>query len=249
MAKPTLFFDSRLADAALVASSTAAGDYAAANVTDWRPYTWWKPSAMPATLTVNCGSEKAADYLLIHGHDLFTRGCSVEVRGSTDNFAASDVLVASRTPTSDAPFLVLFTAAAYRYWRVRITGPVAPSLAIVAVGGRLTLPMWLPQGFDPLGRVGIGRTNRSENGHPIGKIIEFESRTLRITQQRISWSWVRNVFVPAWQAHLRSAPFVFGWDVDAFPAEIQLVAAESKFEANHYAGSLCDLEFTVEGVA
>ena len=116
-ALPAFFYDNRLADATPVASSTYTGNYAAANINDMRPYTWHKFNALPGTYTVDCGLAKAADYALIYGHDLFTNNCYVEVRGSTDNFATSDVLVAYATPTSDAPFLISFSTVSYRYWR------------------------------------------------------------------------------------------------------------------------------------
>lgn len=247
MAKPTFFYDNRLSDATLVASSVASG-FAAASVTDWRPYTWYKPNTLPATLTVDCASAKAADYLLVYGHNLYTKGCTVEVRGSTDNFAASDVLVASKTPTSDAPFLVLFNSVAYRYWRLRITGAAAPSLAIVSIGARLVLPTYLPQGFDPRARKVEGQNNTNENGQPLGQVIQFESWKQRIRLERVTWSWLRNTWEPAWNAHLRSKPFGFAWETDLFPEDIKLVKTGLGFDSPHSAGGTCDLSVELSGV-
>jgi len=51
MALPKFFYDNRFDDATPVASSTAAGDFNVLNLRDWRPFTFWKPSAMPATVT------------------------------------------------------------------------------------------------------------------------------------------------------------------------------------------------------
>lgn len=247
MALPRIYYDNRLADALPVASSTASG-FSVANLLDWRPYTWWKPAALPATITVDCGSAKAADYALIYGHDLFTQGCTVEVRGSTDNFAASDVLVATATPSSNDPVLLSFNAASYRYWRLRITGSAAPALAIAAVGSALQLPVGLAQGFDPVGRDIQGQSNSNEDGQPLGRVIKFERWSQRINLQRVSWSWLRDTFEPAWRAHLRSSPFAFGWDVGAYPGDIKLVTAGKKFESPHYAGSRCDLQIELSGV-
>lgn len=247
MALPTIFYDNRFSNGTPVASSSAAG-FAAANVADWRAYTWWKPTALPATLTVDCGSARAADYALIHGHDLFSRGCTVEVRGSTDNFAASNVLVATVTPTSDDPLLVLFASTAYRHWRLRFTGAAVPTLAIAAIGARLELPAWLPQPFDPLGRQIVGQSNRNERGQALGRVVQFESWKEQIKLERVSWAWVRNTWLPAWRAHLRSTPFVLGWEVDLYPTDLKLVTAGDKFDTPHYAGSTCDLTFDVEAV-
>jgi hypothetical protein len=247
MANPYFLYDNRLADAAITASTTAS-DYAADNVSDWRPYTWWKPTALPATLTVDCGSARAADYALIYGHDLFSRGCTVEVRGSTDNFAASDVLVATLTPTDDDPILATFNSASYRYWRLKIAGSAAPVLAIAAVGARLTAPTGLPQGFDPVGRMVEGQANRNDNGQPLGKVVEYEMWKQSISLQRVTWSWLRDTWLPAWRAHLRSTPFVFAWDATAYARDLKLVSAGQSFASPHQAGSYCDLRVELTGV-
>jgi hypothetical protein len=248
MTLPALYFDNRFADATPVASSTASGT-AAANVADWRPYTWWRPTALPATLTVDCGSARAADYALIWGHTLFTAGCTVEVRGSTDNFGASNVLVASLTPTSDEPFLITFGAVSYRYWRIRITGAATmPSLAIAAIGSVLQLPVGLPEQFDPIGRKVEGQTNRNENGQPLGRVVQFESWTESLKLQKVSWAWIRATWLPAWRAHLRSSPFVFAWAPVGYPAELRLVTAGEQFTTPHMAGGRADLTVELKGV-
>lgn len=249
MAKPHIFYDNRLADAAVAASSTdSGGDYAAANVADWRAYTWWKPASVPATLTVDSGAPAAADYALIYGHDLFTQGCTVEVRGSTDNFAASDDLLATATPTSNLPLLLLFNSASYRYRRLRFTGAAAPYMAIAAVGRRMELPTWLPQPFDPLGRQVMGQNNRNERGQPLGRVIQFKSWKEQIRLERVTWAWLRDTFVPAYDAHLCSTPFVFGWEVDLYPTDLKLVTAGDKLDTPHYSGSTCDVSFELEAV-
>lgn len=250
MAYPTIFHDNRLADATVVASTTASGaEYAAANLVDWRPYTWWKPTALPATLTTDCATAKAADYALVYGHTLFTAGCTVEVRGSTDNFGASNVLVASLTPTSDSPFLITFGSVSYRYWRLRITGAATmPALAIVAIGARMELPTWLPQPFDPLGRKIDGQSNKNENGQPLGRSIDFEGWKQSIRLERVTWAWVRTTWLPAWRAHLRSTPFVFAWETSLYPEDVKLVTAGEDFKTPHYSGSTCDLQFDMTGV-
>jgi hypothetical protein len=258
MAKPTLFFDNLLADpgASVVATSTELG-YAVQNLYDWRSYTWWKPSAMPAAITIDCGADRQADYALIQAHNLGTlmsvETISVEVRASTDDFATSDELIATLTPTiegEDMPLLAIFDAPqTYRYWRLVIDADVAPSIAIAAIGQRFELPTWLAQGFDPLGRTLQGQNNSNENGQPLGRSVQFEIWKQTIALERVSWAWLRGQWVPAWRAHLRGQPFVFGWDYEIAPEELTLVTAGEQFTAPHYSGGLCDLSFDVSGVA
>lgn len=154
---PKCLYENRLDDGTPAASTTAAG-YSVLNLRDWRAYTWWKPTALPATVTVDCGSAKAADYWAVYGHDLATQGCTIELRGSTDNFSASNVLVDTVTPSTDAAFVRHFASATYRYWRLRITGAASmPSLAIASVGVAMDIPAYLSEGFDPLGLYAPGR--------------------------------------------------------------------------------------------
>lgn len=243
---PLILYDNRFNDATPVASSTAAG-FNVLNLRDWRAYTWWKPSAMPATVTVDCGSAKNGDYCVVYGHDLGTKGATLEIRGSTDNFGASDVLVATKTPADDKPFLLTWASVSYRYWRKKITGATAPSMAIAAVGAALQLPRRLTRGFDPLGRTVRGQANRSEQGHPLGKVLEFEEWAESIKLRNMTWSWLRTTWKAAWDAHLRANPHVFAWDPTDHADELYLVSIEGQYSTPHQVGEYADLEYKVVG--
>ena len=244
---PKLLYDNRLDDATPVASSTASG-YAVANLRDWRPYTWWKPTSLPATITIDCGSSKAADYFAVYGHDLFSRGCTVECRRSTDNFGANDVLVSSNTPINNKPFVTEFSSVSSRYWRLRLTGAAAPVMAIATIGAALVMPRRLSLGFDPTMRRVQGQTNRSEDGHPLGRVIHFEQWDQELSFGQITWSWIRSTWVPAWQQHLRSKPFVFAWDLMDNPSEVYLVQAGDGYDTPTVLGPYTDLRLRVTGV-
>lgn len=70
MANPKILHHNIIARAAsLVASSTAAGT-SVLNLGDGRPYTWWRPSAAPASIEVDAGVATEADYLYIPAHTL-----------------------------------------------------------------------------------------------------------------------------------------------------------------------------------
>lgn len=243
---PKFFYDSRLADATPVASSTGAGSVL--NLRDWRPYTWWKPASVPATVTVDCGSAKSVDYWLLWGHDLASVGATAELRRSSDNFAANDVLVDSVAPSSDAPFARKVTSSSARYWRLRFTGAV-PTIAIAALGVALTSPVPLPPGFDPLKRDIHAATNRSSRGYGLGRVIEWEEWAEDLELQWVSQTWLRDSFLPAWEAHLKHTPFVFGWDIGDHPDEIYLVEADAKRETPHQAGGYAHLRVRLSGVA
>lgn len=249
MAKPKFLYDNRLGDTPPVASSTAVG-FDVLNLIDWRPYTWWQPAAMPATVTTDCGSAKAADYALIYNHNLGSKGASVEIRGSTDNFGASDVLVAGpSSPATDLPLLLTFNSASFRYWRVKVTGVNAPSIAIAAIGAALTSPVYIEGDFAPIDRIIDGQTNKSENGHPLGKIVNFESWQVDLTLPNVPWSWARSSFLPAWKSNLRGMPFGFIWDSDLFPEDVHLVQSGLELKMPHRAGSFADVKISLTGIA
>lgn len=135
MARPKILHDNRFADSTPLASTTGTDTgLDVRNLADARPYTWWSPSTLPATVTVDCLTAKAADTACIVAHDLASMGCDVQIRGSTDGFSASDVLVASVTPSTDGPVWQAFASVSYRYWRLRIDGPGAPALDLDFAG-------------------------------------------------------------------------------------------------------------------
>lgn len=244
---PLFLYENRLLDAVPVASTTAAG-YNVLNLRDARPYTFWKPTAMPATVTVDSASAKTIDYCLIYGHNLGSTGCTVELRKSNDNFAANDVLVATSTPTDDKPLLLLPVSYTSRYSRLRfITGSV-PTIAMALFGVRLEVPAGVKMGFDPLGRNAIAQYNRSVKGYPLGKVINYQEWKEKLTFELLTWTWVRANWTPAWDAWLQSEPWLFAWNADTYPKETYLVAADGAYSTPHRSGALTDLEVAVTGV-
>jgi len=244
MARPRFLYDNRFADATPVASSTAAGDFNVANLVDFRPYTWWKPSAIPATVTVDSGSAKARDFLLVYGE-----AGTYEARGSTDNFSASNVLLATAVLSAPGLKLVPFASASHRYTRLTIPSGSAPAVAIAVIGAALEAPVYLEGEFNPIDRRVMGQSNRNENGWPLGRIVYFEEWSARIFLQNVAWSWARDTLTPAWKAHLRGSPFGFVWEADLYPEDVRLVSSGESLRIPHRAGSLCDVEIEIEGVA
>jgi hypothetical protein len=244
MARPKFLYDNRFSDATPVASSTAAGDFNVLNFRDWRPFTWWKPASIPATVTVDSGTSKARDFLLVYGE-----AGTYEARGSTDNFSASNVLLATLVLSATGLGLVTFASVSHRYTRLTIPSGAAPAVAIAVIGAALEAPVFLEGEFGPIDREVHGHTNRNEAGHALGRIVNFESWASQIVLKNVAWSWARDTFVPAWKSSLRGSPFGFVWDSDTFPGDVRLVAAGKDLAIPHRAGQLCDVEIDVEGVA
>lgn len=249
MSKPAILYDSRLKDGVPVASGTAAGAFDVANLTDWRPFTWWKPDAMPGTVTVDAGVAAAVNYWAVWGHDLGTQGATIELRKSSDNFGGNDVLIDSFTPTDDDPFARYVATADERYWRFRLTGATAPSLAIAAMGVLFEFPEYLEQGFDPLGAEPMGGFNRAVKGAPLGRSSDYELWSQELEFRQISRNWIRDSFKPAWDAHLKSDPFIFAWDRGGHAGELYLAVAAGGIAAPHRGGVKADLSFRIEAAS
>lgn len=244
---PLVLYDNRLRDAVPAASSTAAG-YDVLNTRDLREYTWWKPAALPATITVDCGGVKNADSSAIYAHNLGSSGCTVEVRKSNDNFAANDVLVDTFAPGDDKPILRLFALTGSRYWRYRFLNGVPPTLAIALLGSKLEIPVPM-QRFDPLGYALRGQTNRSVLGRALGRVIDYREWKETFTFENLTWAWVRANWQPAAQAWLDSEPFLFSWNPDAYPKETyHVVIGDEGWRTQHKPGSFCDLQLPLSGV-
>lgn len=248
---PKILYDNRFDDGTITSPGTAAGNYAPANVRDWRPYTWWKGSAAGSWVQVDCGSAKAADYVAVYGHDIYTKGGLIHAMGADDAAFTTNVTIPvnSYYPTSDAPFVRGFTSTSRRHWRFFVQGAsLAPQVAIVAIGSALAMPRPLARGFDPVGRTVQGVVNRSEKGHPLGRSVEFEDWSAELQFSLLTPAWLRSTWLPAWQAHLRAKPFLFAWDPGDHVDEMRLVNAGDTFSAPT-SGAYCSLSVSVTGVA
>ena len=242
MIAPVLLYQNHLSGGSLVASSTAA-EYHVANVFDDLLTTWWKPTAMPATLSRDTGAPIAADYALV----LVDADCTVEVRGSTDGFAGSDVLVTSLPVSAQVLTPLLFASASYRHWRLRFTGTL-PAVAIANIGQRFVMPVELAVGFDPRGRKARGDTAKNGSGQPLGRTWWWREWQARLAFDFVLSSWLRATFEPAWNAHLESRPFAFMWAADLYPGDIVWCVTDGSFTAPPLAGGyFCNLGFEVEG--
>jgi hypothetical protein len=86
----------------------------------WRTGT----SAANESITFDLGSAKAATSVIILDHNFTGSDSAFQLRASTDNFSASNVLIASPALASSA-MSATFGSASYRYWRFQFTKSAA----------------------------------------------------------------------------------------------------------------------------
>jgi hypothetical protein len=250
MGKPILLYDNRFIDGTITATDTAA-DYDVNNIKDLRAYTFWKAaSAGTKYLTVDCGSEKSADSLGIIGHNLFTAGAMLSVESSSDGSVYTERLAAF-TPSSDKTVLKTFSSVSARYWRIKIvTATVAPQLAVVMLGQRITFERYLQAPFDPAPEKIEGDSQRSKTGNLLGSVVYYHSMKISADFKNVTPAWIRDTFKPAWDGHLSLLkPFFFAWDPESHPDEVFFVKVPENFELRlPYEGVRRSLRLEFEGV-
>ena len=120
----------------VVGSSSQPG-HVAVNVSDQGTALSWKPSVMPATLTVDLGAAQEVDAVGVAAHTLATSAATMFIEHSGDGStwtAAGSVL-----PASNDELFILFSPVTARYWRARFTGGI-PSVGVLFLGKRFVFP-------------------------------------------------------------------------------------------------------------
>jgi hypothetical protein len=119
------FFHTNLIDASgviITDSSSASSSLTASNLAHEHKAKVWRTGTSNATETVtfDLGSAQSVTAAIIFAHTLTASDSGFDVRGSTDNFAASDVLIANPTFLTGYTYMIsTFSSVSYRYWRFK----------------------------------------------------------------------------------------------------------------------------------
>jgi hypothetical protein len=140
MGQPTIIYCDYGTTATATASITGNGN--GSDVLIQTEDTFYAPLVTTTfSLVIDLGAAAAMDSFAMLGHNL--GGASVEVRGSTDNFAASDDLVsADAVMVSDVNSTwAAFTEATYQYWKFIFSGhPSNVRVAHICLMSQVLLP-------------------------------------------------------------------------------------------------------------
>jgi len=272
IANSEILYDNRFADAAPVASSTAAG-YDPRFIADWRAYTYWAAtSAADQTITVDCGSAASADTLALTNHNL--GGAKLLVQGSSDGSTFTTLTGIDIDADDSMVIYCKVPSSSYRYWRIKLENlSVAPYIGILALGVALVMNRPLQDGeFSPADEAANNITSVSRYGDVLGVV-----QLVRVLTTTLNWTvtdaWYRSTFIEAWSVHLgQCIPFFFAPDresndvVDSYFTEVQLllhfdnitpnmieaylyrVASGSTLTAKFNTSYFRDIAMSVEGV-
>ena len=195
MAVNVRFIYGHFTDAVTVTASTEDADFPAENAVDLNRRTQWKATDEAAeTLTVDLGAATLVTGLFVGNHNmkaLIDDSGVCQLRGSTDDFSASDVLVKALVPTNDDDYYATFSNT-FRYWRLSLDntgGTLLPEIGVFYLGTAITLDNNPDVGMDDFpGSTDI--VSRSLSGAKVVKQLgrfTYETRAIfrdRVTAER-----------------------------------------------------------------
>lgn len=227
--------------------STQAADFPGSSLANPLTAERWKPTAVPATVTIDVGEAVDADYIGMASHTFHQNGCVVTAQYSADGATWTDI--DQIAPGDGKPIMFIFGTITARYWRLYITGTSVPSLGVLYIGTLLVSQRGIYGGHTP---ITMGRNtkiirNKTEGGQfaGISQIREGVSTTIEL--KHLTARWYRDEFEPFVIA-ARARPFFFAWRNQEFPQEVGYVWTTGDIvPSNMGIRDLMQVSFTVEG--
>lgn len=216
---PVILADNRFKDGTVTAQSEASAEYSILNLTDGRPYTFWKASVAGSIIVSLASAQGSVDALALIGHNLGTAAASVFF----DYYNGSAwVEAASLHPTTDRAILTICSTLAASTFRLRIlTASLAPYLSYVAAGVRITMPQPADSPTTPYVKGVISESQIGKTGYPLGTVVRYKSIEINHRFSVLDRSWVTATFEAFWDAYLsENTPFFYAWDLEVYPTQV-----------------------------
>lgn len=200
--------------------SSQATDFPGIAVVNPATYERWKPTAIPATLTVDAGDSVDVDYIGIAAHTIGSSECAVKVSYSFDSSSWVDIDEAK--PGDNSTIMMIFGKTSARYWRLTISGSTIPLIGVVKIGEALSMQRPIYSGHSPinLNRVTAVRPNISEKGQWLGSSIERQGFSTSFSWQHLKAEWYRKNFDKFASSNPRAHPFFIAWRPLKYPNEV-----------------------------
>jgi hypothetical protein len=219
---PTILWNNLLLGKTLTASSEAV-DYPKENIRTENTVKSWRPTALPATLSVDLGSSTSVDSFAIVGHDCGTKGNTILLQSSPDNSVWTTRCTI--VPTDNTTIMGLFTAFSARYWRINISGGTVPTISVFMLSQRFTFPagvkppytpVWLAQDFDLL-------TGMTMGGQFLGNRVLRKGGRTAISLVSLETNFVEASLLPFREHYNSGKAFVFASSPSAFAKDVGYV--------------------------
>lgn len=217
---PSVLFGNVFAQGALVASSAAADGFAA-NALGPQTFDFWKPTAMPATLTVTLAAAATVDALALVAHDLAARAVAVTLAYSVTDVSGF-LTVGTFTPPDADTNLLLFPAVTGRRFRLSLAGATAPAIGVAMLGRRLVFPADVQPPYRPLalsGRVDVIGA-QSLSGQHLGNRWRRRAASGAVNLSAMPRDWFDGADALAFADHYNTGkPFVWSADPAGLPRD------------------------------
>lgn len=187
----------------VTASSEATG-FEAINADNELTYTYWQPTAVPATWQLTFTSTTVS-YCGVASHNIGSSGGSIGLQewdGATWTTIFAPIVVAD-----DSPILFLFSPRTTDRLRIRVTNAI-PTVGVIWFGDVMELPQkcqWT--GSLPFNEAvgSVFAENVSDGGHVLDRFAIRKAATCQMTVNNISETWAA-ANIPALQAHMEVLP-------------------------------------------
>lgn len=181
--------------AGTVTPSTEATGFEAVNAQDGQTWTFWKPTAVPATWDL-AFSSAAVSYVGIAAHNIGSTGGTIAVFEWT---GAAFVSIKTHTPTDDSPIMFLLTRrTAQTQFRIRITNAI-PTIGVIYIGDVLEFPSKAEfTGSLPFAEAtqSTYSDTLSDGGHVLERFEIRKAAPVSMEVRNLSETWVATNLVP-----------------------------------------------------
>lgn len=203
--------------AGTVTASTEAAGFAANNANNELTWTFWKPTAVPATWQLDFTSADVS-YCGVAAHDIGSTGGTITLQ---EWDGAMWVLLKSHTPTDDSPILFLFDTRTTDKLRVRITNAI-PTIGVIWFGDVTELPrkcQWT--GSLPFNEAitATYTSNVSDGGHVLDRFATRRAGACGMEVQNVPETWAA-ANIPALQEHMQSLPVFMADRPEDYPKSV-----------------------------
>jgi hypothetical protein len=185
-------------------------------------FSFWEPTALPATWVANMGQTFDVDYVGVWGR-MGSLGLAVKAETSQDSGANWTQLGGDVLQADDAPIMFLDGVRSANAIRITISGSSStmPRLAIAYAGEALAMERHIYGGHAPvnLQRDTVLQQPLSRGGQFLGQTFRRLGVTGSAAFKNLTPSWYRDNIEP-FVKEARRFPFFWAWQPEDFPEDV-----------------------------
>ena len=231
-------------------ASTQATGFEAVNANDDLTWTFWKPTAMPATWDMTFGVQNIS-YCAIAAHNFGSVLTGVQLQ-EWDGAAWVNIFNA-QTPTDDDPLVFLFAQRNTDRLRLRFTNAI-PTVGVIWIGSVIEFPqkcVWT--GGVPFNEAteSVFTDAISDGGHVLERFSTRKASSCQMTINNLSESWAASV-LPVLKTHMANRPIFMADRPSAYPKSVTFGSQAEPLRAErtkNVLGAARTVQFNIVGNA